>query len=55
MTARAAREGVACHFPPPRFCTDNAAMVAGLGYHLYKAGRIADLHLDVVATKAHKA
>jgi len=55
MAARAAKEGVACHFPPARFCTDNAAMVAGLGYHLYKAGRIADLHLDVVATKAHKA
>ena len=55
MSARATKEGVACHFPPPRFCTDNAAMVAGLGYHLYKAGRISDLTLDVVATKAHKA
>jgi len=25
------------------FCTDNAAMVAGLGYHLFRAGRTAEL------------
>jgi len=25
--------------PPPALCTDNAAMVAGLGYHLARAGR----------------
>ncbi len=55
LTARAAKEGIPCYFPPPRFCTDNAAMVAGLGYHLFQAGRIGDLSLDVVATKAHKA
>jgi len=54
MTARAAKEGVTCYFPPPKFCTDNAAMIAGLGYHLYKAGRISDLHLDAVPTKSHK-
>jgi N6-L-threonylcarbamoyladenine synthase len=55
LTARAAKEGITCYFPPPRYCTDNAAMVAGLGYHLFQAGRIGDLSLDVVATKAHKA
>jgi N6-L-threonylcarbamoyladenine synthase len=55
LTARAAKEGITCYFPPPRFCTDNAAMVAGLGYYLFQAGRIGDLSLDVVATKAHKA
>jgi N6-L-threonylcarbamoyladenine synthase len=54
MAARAAKEGVTCYFPPPRFCTDNAAMIAGLGYHLFKAGRISDLHLDAVPTKSHK-
>jgi N6-L-threonylcarbamoyladenine synthase len=55
LAERALREGVQVHFPPPRFCTDNAAMVAGLGYHLLQAGRVADLYLDAVATKSHKA
>ncbi|MGD2108717.1 MAG: tRNA (adenosine(37)-N6)-threonylcarbamoyltransferase complex transferase subunit TsaD [Phycisphaerae bacterium] len=32
------------------YCTDNAAMIAGLGYHLYVAGEIADLELDAHAT-----
>ncbi len=54
MKARAAKEGVACYFPPAQFCTDNAAMIAGLGYHLYQAGRVSDLHLDAVPTKSHK-
>jgi len=55
LAARAAKEGVQVYFPPARFCTDNAAMVAGLGYHLFKAGRVSDLYLDAVATKLHKA
>jgi N6-L-threonylcarbamoyladenine synthase len=54
MTARAAKEGATVHFPPPKFCTDNAAMIAGLGYHLFKAGRVSDLHLDAVPTKSHR-
>ncbi len=54
LAARAAKEGVQCWFPPAKFCTDNAAMVAGLGYHLFKAGRISGLDLDVVPTKSHK-
>jgi N6-L-threonylcarbamoyladenine synthase len=33
---------------PQEFCTDNAAMVAGLGWHLLRAGVIADLDLDAV-------
>lgn len=37
------REGLTCHIPPMTFCTDNAAMVAGLGYHLFQAGRTAEL------------
>jgi len=51
---RALREGVEILFPPPRFCTDNAAMVAGLGYHLARAGRLSDLKLDAVATKERR-
>lgn len=32
-----------------RYCTDNAVMVASLGYHLYKAGILAGLDLEVKA------
>jgi len=35
---------------PKRLCTDNAVMVASLGYHKFKAGRFADLALEAVAT-----
>jgi len=33
-------------FPSPAYCTDNAAMVAAIGWHLWRAGRTADLALD---------
>ena len=36
--------------PPARHCIDNAAMVAGLAYHLYHAGRTSSLELDAVPT-----
>jgi len=36
--------------PELRFCMDNAAMVAGLAYHYYKAVRFADLDLEAHAT-----
>jgi N6-L-threonylcarbamoyladenine synthase len=55
MSARAAKEGAACFFPPPRYCTDNAAMIAGIAYPLWKAGRISDLYLDAVPTKSRRA
>jgi N6-L-threonylcarbamoyladenine synthase len=35
--AAAARGWEAC-FPSPVFCTDNAAMIACAGYHLYRRG-----------------
>lgn len=41
--------GLRSIFPPPSYCTDNAAMVAGLGWHLLQAGRCADLSLDASA------
>ena len=31
---------------PKKYCTDNAAMVASLGYYKYKAGQFADLTLE---------
>jgi len=46
MTERAAAEGVRAIFPSPAYCTDNAAMIAGLGFHLLRAGRTSGLDLD---------
>lgn len=34
---------------PPRYCTDNAAMVAGLAYHKLRAGLLADFSLTAHA------
>ncbi len=31
---------------PPKYCTDNAAMVAGLGYYYVRAGRADDFSID---------
>ena len=36
--AAAKNEHLQCYFPPKTLCMDNAAMVAGLGYQLYKKG-----------------
>ena len=49
MTRRAAAEGMLAVFPSPAYCTDNAVMIAGLGYELLAAGRIADLALDAAS------
>jgi N6-L-threonylcarbamoyladenine synthase len=49
LTARANAQGVRAHFPEPRFCTDNAAMIAGLGYELWRADLVADLAVDAAA------
>ncbi|MBI5435236.1 MAG: tRNA (adenosine(37)-N6)-threonylcarbamoyltransferase complex transferase subunit TsaD [Planctomycetes bacterium] len=46
MHAKAAEHGVEAIFPSPAYCTDNAAMIAGLGWHLWKAGRLAGLEAD---------
>jgi len=35
---------------PKQYCTDNAVMVASLGYHKFKAGLFADLTLEPKAT-----
>jgi len=46
MQQAADKLGVRLLLPPPKYCTDNAAMVAGLGYHLARAGRFAALDLE---------
>jgi len=40
---------LAFHAAPFAYCTDNAAMIAGLGYHLFRAGQRAGLDLDAYA------
>ncbi len=37
------------YFPSPRFCTDNAAIVAGLAYYKYLEGEIASLKVEAMA------
>ena len=37
-------------FPPLDLCSDNGAMVAGLGHEYWRQGRISELGLDAVAT-----
>lgn len=39
-------KGVRLYFPERKYCTDNAAMVAGLGYHLLKKGYRSNLYLS---------
>ncbi len=38
---------------PRKFCTDNAAMIAGLAYRYYRAGEFADMTLDAYARIPH--
>jgi len=41
--------GIEVLLPEMRFCTDNAAMVAGLAFHYVQAGRVAGLDLEAKA------
>ena len=48
MSAAATEQGLRAIFPSPSYCSDNAAMIAGQGWHLLRAGRIAAWDLDAV-------
>lgn len=50
LAERCARESIALHITPPEYCTDNAAMIAALGYHLLQSGRSDNWTLSAVAT-----
>ena len=52
LEALAQGEGVAIRYPEPRLCTDNAAMIAGLGFELWREGAFDDLTLDATAMMA---
>ncbi len=43
-------EGINVFIPSPFLCTDNAAMIASLGYHMYKDDRICSLNISPYST-----
>ncbi len=45
FSTECANKNINLYFPPRHLCTDNAAMVAGLGYHKLKNNEISDLNL----------
>jgi N6-L-threonylcarbamoyladenine synthase len=47
LAAAAAEDGFALHIPPPKYCTDNAAMIAAAGAQLFARGARAGLDLSV--------
>lgn len=46
MSAEASARGLRAVFPSPAYCSDNAAMIAGLGWQLWTTGRRASLAQD---------
>ena len=47
LAGAAQEDGFALHIPPPKFCTDNAAMIAAAGTQLFARGSHAALDLSV--------
>jgi len=50
LVVRTGAEQIELILAKPKLCTDNAAMVAGLAYHKFVAGRFADWNENVVST-----
>ena len=46
MAERATEQGVRSYFPSPAYCTDNAVMIAGLGWERLRAGLVESLDAD---------
>jgi N6-L-threonylcarbamoyladenine synthase len=47
LAVAAEEDGFALHIPPPKYCTDNAAMIAAAGAQLFARGARAGLDLSV--------
>ena len=50
LAQEAQRHGLQVLLPQPRHCTDNAAMIASLGFHRWRRGEVADLDLAPLPT-----
>jgi len=50
LSAACTERGITLHLTPMRYCGDNGAMIAAMGYYLLKAGHTADLTLEPRAT-----
>ena len=50
LTQKCQERDLTLHLTPMAYCMDNAAMVATLGYHQFKAGQLASLELDAQAS-----
>lgn len=54
MRNQGRENGMAVHMPPPRFCTDNAAMIALAGYHHLRRAENSTLEADVYSRSSFK-
>lgn len=51
MREEAERRGLELSYPPPRLCTDNAAMIACAGYYHLHRGDVDSIDLDTIASE----
>lgn len=52
LSERCTKEGLALHLTSMRYCTDNGAMIAAQGYHLFAKGRRDGMEVSARATVA---
>ena len=48
-------EGTSVFMPSPSLCTDNAAMIAALGHHMYEDGRVSSFDISPYSTTGRKS